>query len=97
MLENFSDHEIEYELLGTGVLSALDSECEPLRIETVYLGRTMYKYSFRRRDGEPKTHTYRSLTELLFCQDLTFDNLRKNWTYSGVLLSSPDFCKRLVR
>lgn len=93
MLENFTDEEIVGELLPTGYLVPKDPT-DDRRIEAH--GSGVKHISTRQGSGERHTERYRSLKELLLCESMTFDEIRANWRYHGVLLGSPDFCKNLV-
>lgn len=101
MLENFSDEEIA-DLLEIGYLylPAVDSECIEKRaithVDSTYLA-SVYAYSYvRKGDGERQTNRYRKLPDLLFCESISFDDLRREWRYHGVLLGHKTFCDKLV-
>ena len=103
MLENFTDEEIAGELLPTGELFPKDRLDDRLIEEVSRYNRagqvvgSMVAYCHTLAgSGERRTDHYRNLKELLFCEHLTFDDLRKGWRYHGVLLGSPGFCEKLV-
>jgi len=102
MLQNFSDTEIE-ELLDIGWLYK-DNIDENL-IEKVpytnlagqYIG-SKYEHSYvMKGTGERRNPRYSKLSDLLLCEHITFDDIRKNWRYHGILLDSPTFQAKLVK
>lgn len=103
MLENFTDEEIAEELLGTGELfpkdflddRIIENDCRYNRAGQV-VGTVVKYIATYKGSGERHTEHYRNLKELLFCEYLTFDDLRRDWRYYGVLLGSPQFCEKLV-
>lgn len=103
MLENFTDEEIEHELLATGEIYPIDRmderriDRDALFVNGVASGHVVSYHYIRQGDGERRTERYRNLKELLFCECLTFDDLRKDWQYHGVLLGIPDFRARLTK
>lgn len=102
MLENFTDEEIAEELLATGELfpsdPANDKRIERnARFVNGFVSGHVVTYIYERASScDRRRQDYRSLKELLLCECMTFDDLRKDWRYHGVLLDSPQFCERLV-
>src|SRR5690349_8203819 len=105
MLENFTNEEIEYELLETGYLylTVPGEDTEMIEKQAVEHPRTgqyigsIYKRSYTTKgSGERSVPFYRKFSALFFCEHITFDDIRKSWSYHGVLLGSPDFCEKIV-
>lgn len=93
MLQNFTNEEITG-LLDTGTL-CLDGPCKESRwIERVENGQ----YQLVCDDGYDSQGSplYRKLPDLLFCEYISFDDIRTKWYYNGVLLDSPKFQEKLV-
>ena len=100
MLENFTDEEIE-ELLDTGsfyldVPGGSNRWIEKQSAYDLQGNITGSVYQYRVRFGEPPI-PYRKLSGLLFCEYLSFDDIRAKWRYHGVLLDSPRFQEKLVK
>jgi DNA polymerase III epsilon subunit-like protein len=95
MLEKFSNEEICGDLLDTGYLYLDLSDGKRKRIETVESTVPTRNRFVLRKDGEGPRR-YKNLTALFQCEAITYDDIRKNWKYHGVLLGAPSFCERLM-
>ena len=104
MLQNFTDEEIEHELLETGYLFYTDTEgdnelIEKQAVEHPVTGaymRSIYKHCYTMKgSGERAAPYYRNLKELMYCEQITFDDIRAKWQYHGVLLGMPKFQEKL--
>lgn len=99
MLQNFTNEEIE-DLVHTGHLylevtgfcfdETIKAEARE-NIHGVYID-TIYVHTYTMMgSGERRSPWYTSLTDLLFCEYITFDNIRRDWKYYGLLLDNPKF------
>jgi len=96
-----TDEEIADELLSTGYLfdprddRRIERDVRSNRAGQVVGSLVKYIHT-RAGSGSRHTEHYRTLNELLLCEGLTFDMLRADWRYYGVLLGTPAFCEKLV-
>jgi hypothetical protein len=94
MLENFSDDEIE-DMINTGYIWHEDGRQIDTSARYNRRGKiigTIYDY----HESKPiRYEPYVSLASLMRCEHITFDDIRREWRYHGVLFGSPVFSERL--
>jgi DNA polymerase-3 subunit epsilon len=97
MLENFTDQDIDGDLLDTGYLYLDLSDGKRKRIGiTAQRGVAPQINRYALQKGEERARTYQTFVELLQCEGITHDDIRASWKYHGVLLGAPSFCEKLV-
>jgi len=96
MLEKFGDDEIA-DMLDLGYLHHPDGrEIKQEARENAngrVVGSIFEFYPAQFGDGP---RSYLRLSDLLLCEYLSFEDLRREWKYNGTLLNNRSFCENLV-